>query len=65
MRLAGPRQPALERPRKDRNVKAPLVALLLALVGVAAFALGATAGTWPLWAAGLLAVAGSLLAYKP
>jgi hypothetical protein len=45
--------------------KAPLVACLLVGAGVAAFVAGATIGPWPVWVAGMLAVCGSLLAYRP
>jgi hypothetical protein len=33
--------------------------------GAVAFAAGAVLGEWPLWTAGLVAVAAALLAYKP
>jgi hypothetical protein len=48
-----------------RDLVAPLAAFVLALAGALAFVLGATIGPWPLWAAGLLAVCGSVLAYRP
>jgi hypothetical protein len=41
------------------------VAFLLALCGALAFAAGATLGLWPVWVAGLLAVCGSVVAYRP
>jgi hypothetical protein len=47
------------------SFRVPLVACLLVLGGAAAFTSGAVAGLWPLWAAGLLAVCGSFLTYKP
>jgi hypothetical protein len=65
LRLAGPRQRRPEEPKAERAFRAPLAALVLALLGAAAFTVGAALGTWPLWAAGLLAVGGSFLAYKP
>lgn len=50
----------------DRSpVAAPLVSFLLALFGAAAFVAGATLGVWPMWAAGLLAVCGSAVVYRP
>jgi hypothetical protein len=47
------------------QVAAPLAAFLLALGGALAFVVGATVGPWPLWVAGILAVCGSVLAYRP
>jgi hypothetical protein len=66
LRLAGPRriEPAPE-PVGRREIAAPLTAFLLALGGALAFVLGATIGPWPLWVAGLVAVCGSALAYRP
>lgn len=43
----------------------PLVAFVLALLGALAFVVGATTALWPVWAAGLAAVAASVLAYRP
>jgi hypothetical protein len=43
----------------------PLVAFLLALAGSLAFVAGATLSLWPLWVAGLVAVCGSVVAYRP
>jgi hypothetical protein len=43
----------------------PLVAFLLALGGALAVAGGATLGAWPLWLAGVLAVGGGMLSYRP
>lgn len=43
----------------------PLGAFLLALFGAIAFVGGATLGLWPLWAAGVIAVCASVLAYRP
>jgi hypothetical protein len=68
LRLAGPpkRPPAAvveDVPRAQ--VAAPLAAFLLALGGALAFVVGATVGPWPLWVAGILAVCGSVLAYRP
>ena len=47
------------------KLHAPLVASGLTVAGAAAFAVGATAGPWPLWVAGMLAVCLSLLLYRP
>ena len=47
------------------GVRAPLVALVLAVIGAAAFVGGATLDLWPLWAAGLTALAASFISYKP
>ena len=46
-------------------VTAPLVAFALTLCGATVFVAGATLAAWPLWAAGMLAVVGGLLAYRP
>jgi hypothetical protein len=47
------------------GVRSPLLALLLVIVGATAFVGGATLDTWPLWAAGLTAVGGAFISYKP
>jgi hypothetical protein len=62
--------PAAERPREqppadDEGIARPLIAFLLALVGALAFVAGAVLGDWQVWAAGLLAVSSSVLAYRP
>jgi len=59
-----PPPPTPERPPAV-GVRAPWVALLLAVVGAAAFVGGATLDLWPLWAAGLTALGASFLTYKP
>lgn len=67
LRLSAPqprRRPVAELP-PDEGVARPLVAFLLALCGALAFAAGATLGLWPVWVAGLLAVCGSVVAYRP
>jgi hypothetical protein len=43
----------------------PLLAFLLALFGAVAFVGGAATDTWPVWAAGMLAVGASVVAYRP
>ena len=65
LRLAGP-SPAPE-PEDDAPPRGLAAGRRLAarLVGACVFALGATAGQWPIWAAGMLAVCGSMLVYRP
>lgn len=66
LRMTAPRRlPAGAGRERRRSVAAPLVAFALTVCGASAFALGATLATWPLWAAGMLAVVGGLLAYRP
>jgi hypothetical protein len=60
----GVRPPEPE-PEPARSIKGPLLAFGLALIGAIAFSGGATSGFWPLWAAGMLAVSGSFLLFKP
>jgi hypothetical protein len=61
--------PAPAAPRESvaqvRRLRAPLIALLLALGGAAGFVGGAALDLWPLWAAGLTAVGASFISYKP
>lgn len=66
LRLAAPaaRRETLGEVRDD-GIARPLVAFLLALVGALSFVAGATLGLWPVWAAGVLAVCASVLAYRP
>lgn len=47
------------------SIARPLIAFLLALIGALAFVAGATLGLWPVWAAGVVAVCASVLAYRP
>jgi hypothetical protein len=47
------------------GVRAPLLGLGLVVLGAAAFIGGATLDIWPLWAAGLVAVAGAFISYRP
>jgi hypothetical protein len=66
LRLASTPPASHLEPKADANgVAAPLVAFLLALVGAVTFVAGATLGVWPVWALGMLAVFGSVLAYRP
>jgi hypothetical protein len=65
MRLSAPDAPRGAPVEKRRELRAPIVALVLVAAGAVAFTLGATSGHWPLWAAGMLAVCGSALTYRP
>ena len=67
LRLASPepRPAASAREPERERLGRPLTAFLLALGGALAFVAGATLGEWPLWVAGLAAVCGSVLAYRP
>jgi len=66
LRLTAPRpQQKAREPEAKRSLRAPLLAFALTFMGAFAFAGGALAGLWPLWAAGLLAVSGALIVYKP
>jgi hypothetical protein len=65
MRLAPPAPRAPRATNADDSLVRPAVAFLLALGGALAFVAGATLAVWPLWAAGLVAVCASLLAYRP
>lgn len=66
LRLSVP-TPDLPAPAKQRPaaVRAPLLAVLLAVIGAAAFLVGAALDIWPLWAAGLTAVGAAFISYKP
>ena len=67
LRLSGPTAlPAeLEPEEFTPDWKAPAVAFALVVAGAGAFVAGATIGPWPVWVAGMLAVCGSMLAYRP
>jgi hypothetical protein len=66
LRLLGPRRPEVEaEPKPRRRLTIPILAATLVSAGTAAFVLGATTGRWPLWLAGMLAVCGSALRYRP
>ena len=68
LRLAAPKPapepPALQEPQASELAR-PLVAVLLALVGALAFAVGAVLALWPVWVAGIVAVTASVLWYRP
>jgi hypothetical protein len=57
-----PEPPPTERPA---GARAPLLAVLLAVIGAAAFLTGAALDIWPLWAVGLTAVGAAFISYKP
>jgi hypothetical protein len=66
MRLASaPPAAPPPQPRDDERFGPPLLAFCLSLGGALALVTGATLGVWPVWVAGVLAVCGSLLAYRP
>jgi len=66
LRLATPSTPPKADPAPTPAALAPaLLAVALALGGALAFVAGATLGLWPVWAAGLVAVAAAILAYRP
>ena len=63
---------ALTRPRRlaepdepQPTLRPALASLCLTLAGGGAFVSGAVLASWPLWAAGMLAVVAGLLAYRP
>jgi hypothetical protein len=65
MRLAAPHRQPPATDELEEGLAQPLTAFLLALGGALAFVAGATLGAWPLWAAGMVAVCASVLAYRP
>lgn len=66
LRLTGEAPRRATDPRAERtSIVEPLTAFLLALVGAVVFVAGATLGVWPVWAAGLLAVCGAVVVYRP
>jgi hypothetical protein len=66
LRLTAPSpRPAEPDPEPRPTMRASLFAFGLALTGAIAFSGGAVSGVWPLWAAGLLAVCGSFITFKP
>jgi hypothetical protein len=65
LRVAPPVAPATAEATQGEGFARPLAAFLLALVGAVAFVAGATLGAWPVWAAGMVAVGGSSLVYRP
>jgi hypothetical protein len=66
MRLATPRRaPPGGEDRLSDDLGRPFLAFVLALAGALAFVAGATLALWPLWVGGLVAVCGSVVAYRP
>lgn len=68
LRLATPKalpEPAAVPEPQASELVRPLLAVLLALLGALAFAIGAVLALWPLWAAGLIAASAAILAYRP
>jgi hypothetical protein len=66
MRLAStPQSVRVDAADESSSVAGPLAAFLLALVGAVAFVAGATLGIWPVWVVGMVAVCGSMVAYRP
>jgi hypothetical protein len=66
LRLSGPRLPTdPTEPLEPTHRHAALIGLLLAVLGAAAFAYGATSGDWPIWTVGMVAVCASFIAYRP
>ena len=66
LRLA-PRQSPLTTADADEQggLTRPFISFLLALMGALAFVAGAAADLWPVWTLGLVAVCGSVLAFRP
>jgi hypothetical protein len=65
LRVAPPAAPEIAELADRDGIARPLAAFLLALGGAVAFVAGATIGAWPVWAAGMVAVCCSCLAYRP
>ena len=66
LRLATPSSSRQVPPEPAPAPLAPaLLAVGLALAGALAFVAGATLGLWPVWVAGLVAVAAAFFAYRP
>jgi hypothetical protein len=66
LRLAGatPAEDAPD-PMTRPPLRGPVASVLLLVCGLAAFVAGATIGPWPLWAAGMLVLCASFIAYRP
>ena len=58
-------KPVAEDSGPPLDLRAPLIAIGLVLTGTTLFVTGAVVGPWPVWVAGMLAVCGSMLAYRP
>jgi hypothetical protein len=59
----GPAHPS-PAPEPAATLRPPLLASLLTIAGMAAFAVGAVSGPWPLWVCGMLTICISLLMYR-
>jgi hypothetical protein len=68
LRLATPKvapEPIVVPEPQASELVRPLAAVLLALLGALAFAIGAVLALWPVWAAGLIAASAAILVYRP
>ncbi len=65
LRLSRPRKPEQAAEGDAPGIGPSLTASVLAIAGAITFAVGATIGLWPVWAAGMLTLCGSLLTYRP
>jgi hypothetical protein len=60
-----PAEPVRTETTPEPHGRSALVATVLVVAGAGSFAAGALLVTWPLWALGLLLVAGGFLVYRP
>lgn len=66
LRLSDSSPPELPHdPMVRASLKGPIAAVLLVVGGLTAFVAGAAIGPWPLWAAGMLVLCASFIAYRP
>jgi hypothetical protein len=65
LRLTGDQPPQAPTRTPLPRLEVPMAASALTICGTAAFAVGATTGSWPLWVAGMIAVCLSVLLYRP
>jgi hypothetical protein len=68
LRLATPKatpEPIVVPEPQASELVRPFAAVLLALLGALAFAIGAVLALWPVWAAGLIAASAAILVYRP
>ena len=64
LRLTGGDDHTPPAPENTPTLRPPLLASLLTIAGMAAFAVGAVSGPWPLWVCGMLTICISLLMYR-
>jgi hypothetical protein len=64
LRLTGRDVHSSPAPEPAPMLRPPLMASLLTIAGMAAFAVGAVSGPWPLWVCGMLTICISLLMYR-